>query len=89
MTDDEDEEESSAVKRAIQAKNFAAHEETLSGWPVRITIYEIDGVYHCHIDNVSPGATVSRASDPSRDVALEKAKKKASERLAQTRRVGQ
>jgi hypothetical protein len=70
----------------MHAKGFKVREETLQGWPIRVTTYEIAGVFHCHIDNVSPGAVFARASDVDRETAEQTAMSKASDRLAQTRR---
>jgi hypothetical protein len=70
----------------MRATEFKSREETLQGWPIRVTTYAIAGVYHCHIDNVSPGAVFARASDVDRETAEQTALSKAADRLAQTRR---
>ena len=70
----------------MRATDFKMRNETLHGWPIRVTTYAIAGVYHCHIDNVSPGAVFARASDSDRETAERSALSKAADRLAQTRR---
>jgi hypothetical protein len=70
----------------MHATDFSTRDEMLQGWPIRVTTYAIAGVYHCHIDNVSPGAVFARASSVDRETAENAALTKAGERLAQTRR---
>jgi len=70
----------------MHATEFTVREEVLQGWPVRVTTYAIAGVYHCHIDNVSPGAVFARASNVDREAAEQTALSKARERLKETRR---
>ena len=70
----------------MRATGFKIREEVLQGWPIRVTTYEIAGVHHCHIDNVSPGAVFARASNVDRETAEQTALSKAADRLAQTRR---
>ena len=70
----------------LKTEEHERRSETLEGWPVTITTYRIGDTYHCHIDNVSPGATVSRGEGTTRQEAEEAAIAKARERLAQTKR---
>ena len=56
------------------------------GWPLRLTSYRLGEVYHCQADNVSPGATLARATGASREEAERKALEIASKRLGRTRR---
>jgi hypothetical protein len=70
----------------MHATEFKTREDILQGWPIRVTTYAIAGVYHCHIDNVSPGAVFARASNVDRETAERTALSKAADRLAQTRR---
>ncbi len=70
----------------MRATDFKSRTDMLQGWPICITTYQIAGVYHCHIDNVSPGAVFARASDVDRETAEQTALSKAADRLAQTRR---
>ena len=58
----------------------------LASWPVKVTSYALDGVYHATVDNVSPGAWIARAEGATKAAAEEKALAIAGERLAKTRR---
>lgn len=60
---------------------------TLEGWDVCITSYKLRDVFYCKIDNVDPGATVSRAQGATRDEAEGEAMRKAGARLSLTRRI--
>lgn len=71
----------------MKTEDFARRRETLAGWEAEITSYRIGATYYCHVDNVSPGATVARAEGKSREEAEREAVGKATERLAHTRRV--
>ena len=70
----------------LKAEEHSRRRDTLSGWDVEVTTYRIGDTYYCHIDNVSPGATVARSEGPTKEEAEAHALKKATERLAQTRR---
>jgi hypothetical protein len=70
------------------AVDFVTSNEDLEGWPVRITAYRIGAFYYCHVDNVSPGAVVARASGITADEARGKAVSHARERLTKTVRRG-
>jgi len=70
----------------MRATDFESRDDVLQGWPIRVTTYAIAGVYHCHVDNVSPGAVFARASDVDRETAEKAALSRAAERLAQTKR---
>ena len=71
----------------MKAEEFTRRRDVLEGWEIELTTYLIDGIYHCHIDNVSPGATVSRAEGKTREEAEAAAIEKARGRLASTRRI--
>ena len=58
----------------------------VAGWPLRLTSYKLEGVFHCQADNVSPGATLVRETGATRDEAERKALEAASRRLVRTRR---
>lgn len=59
------------------------HDESteLNGTAVHIITYKIGDVYHCHITNADPGATIARASGRSKEEARQAAVLKASQRL--------
>ena len=69
-----------------KAENHERRSDSLSGWDVTITTYQIGETWYCHVDNVSPGATVSRASGVSKEVAESTALAKARDRLATTKK---
>ena len=58
----------------------------LEGWPVNLTSYRIGEIYHCTVDNVSPGATLVRSTGATREEAERKAIVRATEKLAATKR---
>jgi hypothetical protein len=58
----------------------------VEGWPLRLTSYKLGEVFHCHADNVSPGATLVRETGATRDEAERKALEVARRRLSRTRR---
>ena len=60
--------------------------EELAGWPVHIVSYRLNDVWHCTVDNVDPGANVSRATGDSRESAESEAIDKATRRLSRTQR---
>ena len=70
----------------MRAMDWKSREEVVHGWPIRVTTYSIGGRFHCHVDNVSPGAVFARASDVDRETAERTALSRAADRLAQTRR---
>ena len=58
----------------------------VDGWPVNLTSYRLEAEWRAKADNVSPGATLCRATGASREEAEEKALKRAEELLGRTRR---
>lgn len=65
----------------MKAEEHSTEKKTISGQPINITSYKIDGRYHCHIDNVDPGATIARSEGTTRDEAVNHGLAKAIERL--------
>ncbi len=70
----------------LRSEDYLKRNETLAGWPVRIVSYRIGDRYYCHVDNVSPGATISRAESQNREEAEKAAISKAASRLGKTQR---
>ena len=70
----------------LRAAEYARTEAELAGWPVGITTWFRGDVWICHVDNVSPGATIARSRGASRNEAVENALARARTRLARTRR---
>ena len=56
-------------------------------WQCRLTSYKLGDVYHCHADNVSPGANLARTTGATREEAERKALERATELLSRTRLV--
>ena len=69
----------------MKAEDHQRRRDKLAGWDVNITSYRIGDKHYCHVDNVSPGATVSRGEGPTREEAEKIAIEKATDRLAKTR----
>ena len=76
----------SSAQGALRAQDYERCVATVDGLHVGITTYRIGDVYVCRIDNVDPGAAVSRATGASRDEARGKALGVGLARLARTRR---
>jgi dsRNA-specific ribonuclease len=72
--------------KPLKAEEHRRRRDQLAGWEVEITTYRIADTYYCHVDNVSPGATVARGEGKTLAEAEKTALDKARERLAQTRR---
>lgn len=73
------------MSTSLRAENYVRRYETVEGWQVGITSYQLGDVFYCTIDNVSPGANVARAQGATREQAEAAAMSKARERLARTR----
>ena len=58
----------------------------IEGWPVHLTSYRIGDTFHCHVDNVSPGANIARTTGATREEAERKAIERATEGLLRTKR---
>lgn len=69
----------------MKTEDHTTRRERLAGWDVNIVTYRIGETFYCHVDNVSPGATVSRGQGSTADEAESTAVAKATDRLAQTR----
>ena len=65
----------------LRAEQYRIDKREIAGQRVNITSYMIGDRYHCHVDNVDPGAVISRAEGPTQDVAIQAALAKAQERL--------
>lgn len=76
------------MSEVLKAEEFSERRGQIEGWEVKITLYRIAQTYHCHVDNVSPGATVSRGDGKTREEAEKAAVDKARERLGKTRKMG-
>jgi hypothetical protein len=70
----------------MKPEGYSRDERELAGWPVTVETYALDGVYHCTIANIDPGARISRADGRTRAEAEQKAIEKATRYLGQTRK---
>jgi hypothetical protein len=70
----------------VHAENYQERRTEIAGWPVNLTSYRLGAEWHAKADNVSPGASLARASGSSREEAEAKALKRAEELLARTQR---
>jgi hypothetical protein len=70
----------------MRPEDYSERMEEVNGWPIRLTSYRLGGVYHCHADNVSPGAHLARGEGATKEEAERLALDHAAELLARTRR---
>ena len=70
----------------MQPKGYSERTVEVEGWQVRLKSYELDGVFHCSADNVSPGANLARMTGATREEAESAALEKAKRMLARTKR---
>jgi hypothetical protein len=73
------------MAETFKAEGYEQKEAELAGWPVRITSYKLQDEWRCEIANVSPGATIARATGATRAAAVEAASAKAAQRLGRQR----
>jgi len=70
----------------MKSEEYQERNVEVGGWPVHLASYRIGEEWHCHADNVSPGANIARTTGSTREEAEQKALKLAGDRLAQTKR---
>jgi len=70
----------------MRAEEFQERQVELAGWPVNVSSYRLDAVWHAKADNVSPGAGLARATGPTREEAEASVLQRAGELLGRTRR---
>lgn len=58
-------------------EDYSERKTQLAGWPVTLTSYKLDSVYHTTIDNQDPGAWVVKAQGATRQESESKAVKEA------------
>ena len=69
----------------MNAEEYQEREIELAGWPARVTIYRIRESWICKVDNISPGATIARATGANQTETEDAAIRKAERRLRATR----
>jgi hypothetical protein len=70
----------------VKSEEYSERVVDVDGWQCRLTSYRLGEVYHCHADNVSPGARLARATGATKEAAEKAALARATELLARTRR---
>jgi len=70
----------------VKAEEYSERVVDVNGWQCRLTSYKLGDVYHCHADNVSPGARLARSTGVTKEEAERKALQRATELLTRTRR---
>lgn len=70
----------------MRAEDYSERTVEIDGWQCKLTTYRLGDVYHCHADNVSPGARLTRTTGATKEEAEKKALDRASEMLGRTRR---
>jgi hypothetical protein len=70
----------------LKSEDYSERVVDVDGWQCRLTSYRLGEVYHCHADNVSPGARLARATGATKEEAEKAALARATELLARTRR---
>jgi len=51
------------------AEDYRIQKRELGGLLVNVTSYKFGDIYHCHIDNIDPGATIARTDGMTREEA--------------------
>lgn len=70
----------------MKAAEFEERRLEVAGWDVNLSSYRLGTEWHCKADNVSPGASLARATGATRQEAEEKALLHARTLLARTKR---
>ena len=66
----------------MKTEEYSSERREIAGIGVTVTRYRIGETYHCHVENLDPGATISRSSAATAEQAEENAVSKAEQRLA-------
>ena len=69
----------------VHAAGLQSRLETLEGFQVQITSYQVGRFWSCRVDNVDPGANIARGRGETRDEAEESALESAALTLAMRR----
>ena len=73
------------TRGTVHPTDYERRRQELAGWQVGIVSYKLGDRYLCEVDNVSPGARLSRGEGATREEAEKQALEKAREMLARTR----
>jgi len=70
----------------VKAEEYQERKLAVAGWELNLSSYRVGAQWHSKADNVSPGASLCRATGPTREEAEQKALERAEELLGRTRR---
>ncbi len=70
----------------MKPEDHSREQRELAGWQVTVETYRLEGIYHCTIANVDPGARIARGDGATKKEAEGKAVEKATRYLEQTRK---
>jgi hypothetical protein len=65
----------------MNSEQFQEEFQEVNGLKIRVTTYKIGDKFHCHVSNDDPGATIARSTSTSKEVAVNSALNKASQRI--------
>jgi hypothetical protein len=65
----------------MTAAAYRTVRQEINGFKINVTSYQIGAQFYCHVTNVDPDATISRAEATTREAAEKTAIEKAAERL--------
>ena len=72
----------------MKTEQYKETKEELAGWPVRVVSYKLGTTYYVSVKNEQPGAWFVKEQGPELAEVEARARKKASEMLAKTRKQG-
>jgi hypothetical protein len=70
----------------MKPEAYQTRREEHAGWPLNIVSYKLGDRFHCTVDDVDPGARLSRGEGTTREEAERAALEKARRLLERTRR---
>jgi hypothetical protein len=70
----------------VKAEEYQERKLAVAGWELNLSSYRVGAQWHSKADNVSPGASLCRATGATREEAEQKALERAEELLGRTRR---
>ena len=68
----------------LRPQEYLERMESVPPFRIHIVSYRLDDVYYCSVDNVDPGAVITRSTGPTRKEAELKAVRRAQARLERT-----
>ena len=70
----------------MKPEDYSERQVDVEGWPVHLTTYKLGEVYHSKADNVSPGASLARATGATREEAEQQVLERSRQLLSHTLR---